>query len=137
MLVSYSVIMNFTCLLKLSLGNACMLIWFWDEDFLHHIWGYLAAYWKRSLRLLHLIFYITFFLHKAQFRKKSYMFSESLDFWKSMLLWLGCSSKFCPFQNKGNIFLVSKYFCLFSLQCCFRFCCCRWVPWDFCCVWKF
>ena len=50
--------MHFACLLKL---------WFfsWNEDFcdeyfLHYFCGYLIVYWKRSLLLLHIAFYITF-----------------------------------------------------------------------------
>ena len=42
------------------------------------------------------------------------MFFESVDSWKLMLLWLGCSTEFCYFQNTRNMSLVSKDLCLIS-----------------------
>ena len=135
--------MHVYCSYDFSLGNACMLKWFWDEDFFHHFCGYLVVYWKWSLPLLHIVLCITCIsLNMWHTRwnnklcERSKMFFEFAEFWRLMLLWLGCSTVFFYFQITGNIFLVSKCFYLFSLQCCFRCCCCRLVLWDFCCVWK-
>ena len=49
------------------------------------------------------------------------MIFESVNSWKLMLLWLGWSTEFCYFLSPGNVFLASKRFCLFSLQCRFDF----------------
>ena len=48
---------------------------------------------------------------------KNLMFFESVDSWKLMLLWLGCGTEFCYFQNTGSISLVSKVllFILFTV----------------------
>ena len=122
--------------------NTCMLIWFWNEEFLHHFCGCLVLCWKRSLDFLYIVFYVTFIpliiwhtRWNNQFGKKSYMIFDSVDSWKLMLLWR-VQHRVCYVLNTGNIFLVSKCFYLFSLQCCFRFSCCRWVPWNFCCILK-
>ena len=37
--------------------------------------------------------------------------------------------------NTVIIYHFSLSWCLFS-RCCTRCCCCRLVPWNFCCVWK-
>ena len=135
--------MNFGCLLKLFFFWKCLhanmvLGWGFFTSFL-----WLFSRILKSVCLSYILFYITCIplniWHTRcnnQLHEKSYIFFESVDFWKLMLLWLSCGTEFCYFQNTGNISLVSKCFCLFSSQCCFRFCCCRWVPWDFFYVWK-
>ena len=112
------------------------------EFFTLFLWLFSIILKDVSLSFLHIVVYITY-IHQVydicagtiNF-VKNLIFFEPVDSWKLILLWLGCSTEFCYFQNTGNISLVSKWFCLFSLQCCFRFCYCQWVPWDFSCVWK-
>ena len=84
---------------------------------------------------MHSINFMTYALEQLIWWKILY------DFWICWLLKVDvamtcCSAEVCYFLNTANIFLVSKCFCLFSLQCRFRFGCCRWVPWNFCCVLK-
>ena len=134
MLVHLSIIMNFACLLKL---------WFYSLICLHPNmvleWGIFTSFlWLFSLILKAVSGFPTYyFLHNVHsINCMTYALKQFYMIWKLMLLWPGCSTEVCYFLNTGNIFLVSKCFCLFSLQCHFRFGCCRWVPWNFCCILK-
>ena len=55
------------------------------------------------------------------FVKKFYVLFESVDSWKLMLLWLGCSTEFFYFQNTGSISLISKCFFYFLYNVVFDF----------------
>ena len=67
-----------------SLGNACMLIWYLDEDFLHHFCGYLVVHWKQSLYFLH-----NCFLHNENSIKYTTYALEQLTSWKVLyVLWI-------------------------------------------------
>ena len=147
-LVSLSIIMNFVCLLKLwffsrkclhndeqcSSQNHISIIWFWDEDVLNNFCGYLAVYWKQSLPFLPLVFYTTYtplniwHTHYNNKLRENVCWLLKFDV---VMTWL--QHRFILFAKHVS---VSKCFCLFSLQCCFRFFYCRWIPWCFCFVWK-
>ena len=147
-LVSLSIIMNFVCLLKLwffsrkclhndeqcSSQNHISIIWFWVEDVLNNFCGYLAVYWKQSLPFLPIIFYTTYtplniwHTHYNNKLRENVCWLLKFDV---VMTWL--QHRFILFAKHLS---VSKCFCLFSLQCCFRFFYCRWVPWCFCFVWK-
>ena len=72
-----------------------------------------------------------------KFCEKLYMFFKSVDSWRLMFLWPGCSTEFClPFLKHRKHSPGFKVLFLFTLQCCFRFCSCQWLPWDLYCIWK-
>ena len=139
LLVSLFIIMNFACSLKLWLFS-------WKCLHAHMVLGWRISTsfpWLFSLTLKSVsvfpiyCFYITFIQSSIWHIRGNNSFREKSCFLSLVtLLWFGCSTEFCYLQNTGSISLLSKYFCLFSLQCCFRYCYCQWVPSDFCCIWK-
>ena len=115
------------------LGNACLLIWFYDEDFLHHFCGYSVFYWKGSafptyccLDHVNSIKYMTYALEWLT------LWKILCAFWVSWLLkinvvvtWL--QHRVLLFPKHWQHLPDFKVLLLFSLQCCFWFCYCQWV----------
>ena len=125
-LVSLSITMNFACLLKLwifswkCLHSNMVLGWRFFTSFL---WLFsiilkgvsaLPSTLSFTYRTFHQVFGIC---SVTIYFVKNLMFFESVDSWKLMLLWLGCGTEFCYFQNTGSISLVSKVllFILFTV----------------------
>ena len=116
-LVSFSTIINFACLLKL---------WYFSQKYLHANmvlgWGFVTSFpWLFSLTLKRISVFLTYcFLHNVHFIKYMTYALEQLTSWKILYVFWVC------WLLKVDV--VSECFWLFFLQCCFRFSYCRWIP---------